>query len=180
MKKLKFLLSVFIFILFIIASIMFFQFYGNDIIESYYIFKVSPHVVKISKEESQLKGYGTGFYIKAKSGLTYLITNKHVCRLTKDLGTVWVLEEDKRPVQKRVLEQYSKADICLVEAPVNRSGLSLASSYTKDEKVFVMGFPSYMPLTYSPGKIIGYDVFGYFNVTIPILEGNSGSPVLNK
>jgi len=163
----------------VIFLILFTSFYWNDILESYYIYKISPNIVKISKSEISFFGYGTGFYIKAQSGLTYILTNHHVCNLSEN-DMIYVLEEGKRPVQKRIIERFEKADLCLIEAPINRGGLSLASSYLKDERVFVLGFPSFMPLTLSQGNLIGADEMGEFTTTISVLGGNSGSPVLNK
>ena len=179
MKKYLKLLAPVLYVTSVVFLILFISFYWQDILETYYISKISPNLVKISKDEISFNGYGTGFYIKAQSGLTYILTNHHVCNLSEN-DTIFVLEEGKRPVKKRIIERFLKADLCLIEAPINREGLALAKSYLKDERVFVLGFPSFMPLTFSSGSLIGNDELGEFGTTISVLGGNSGSPVLNK
>lgn len=122
---------------------------------------------------------GTGFYVKAKSGKVYIMTNMHVCQLAQN-GEILVDRQFYAPV----LSIYKYHDLCLLGNPLNHSGLSVASSDYDTENVYIIGHPLLNPLSTTKGELSGdmeiqliYDVkdcsgpgYEYHAVTDPFLQ----------
>jgi len=152
-------------------------FLANDIRRAYVFSKASAEVVKLTQKDM----VGTGFYIKAPSGITYILTNKHICTeaINDKIGVV--IKE--RIVQRRVIEIHPYEDLCLLEALPGHKGLKLGSTPDIGDKVYTSGFPLGEELAEEEGYIKGLCLFGYtpcYNTSVPTYPGSSGSPLLNK
>jgi S1-C subfamily serine protease len=98
-------------------------------------------------------GGGTGSIVKLPSGKNAVLTNGHVCKLAQD-GVILVNYLGNDYVSK-VIEVYPKHDLCIVESPSQKGGLSIASSVDMGEKVFAMGHPLLEPNTITHGELSG-------------------------
>jgi hypothetical protein len=103
----------------------------------------------------QLKGGGTGFHVKAKSGQTVLMTNNHICEGAKD-GVLYVKNDSSpRAIPRKVLEMSAEGDACLVEPLPGIEGLELSSNdLVEGNHYHVFGHPKLYPLTHSQGEYI--------------------------
>lgn len=100
-------------------------------------------------------GGGTGFSIKGKSGITYIVSNAHVCEVSPDGYHVLVSSDNGRHMWRRILEVSDKSDLCIIEGIPGVEGLSLGSEPSIGQIVASVGHPSLMPITLSRGEIIG-------------------------
>lgn len=118
----------------------------------YLINKVGSRVVKITNQDGNHGG--TGFYVKAPSNNTVILTNAHVCGVAKD-GIVYVQDESMdRAIPKKVLEQSGVTDLCVIEGDNSKSGLTLGSKPQMQERIYIIGHPRLLPNTLSEGDII--------------------------
>lgn len=115
--------------------------------------KVGSRVVKITEETGQ--SGGTGFFVKAPSGKTYILTNAHVCGLKKD-GIVFIQESDEveRMVPGRVIQESPYTDLCLVETNSPKQGLEVSKKEKLHSIVYSIGHPQLMPITLTQGELI--------------------------
>lgn len=100
-------------------------------------------------------GGGTGFSIKAKSGISYIVTNAHVCELSEDGQNVLIISDSGRYLRRRILQISDHSDLCLIEGIPGVEGLSMGSEPRIGDVVTSVGHPSSMPITLSKGEIIG-------------------------
>lgn len=112
---------------------------------------------------------GTGFSVRAPSGKLYTMTNAHVCDgvMTED-GFIYGHDskDDDRVIQLRVLEVSDFTDLCLVEPMPNATGLDVSSvDAVRNDKLFVLGYPSLEPLQYAEGLMTAN-----IKVTVPLFE----------
>jgi S1-C subfamily serine protease len=120
--------------------------------ETWLRYKVGKVSYKI-KDNSQ-SGGGTGFSIKAPSGITYILTNDHVCEVSSDKRTVLVQSDSGRELRRNIIARSEYSDLCLIEGAPGDEGLSMASEPYVGEQIAVVGHPSLMPITVSRGTII--------------------------
>jgi S1-C subfamily serine protease len=99
-------------------------------------------------------GGGTGFSIKGKSGITYIVSNAHVCEVTPDGYHVLVSSDNGKHMWRRIIEISDKSDLCIIEGLPGVEGLSLGSEPLIGQIVASIGHPSLMPITLSRGEII--------------------------
>lgn len=129
-----------------------FTIYGPEIHRSLIRKYVGDKVVMIKKGRSG----GTGFYVEAPSGLSYILTNRHVCDLSKD-GYLDVISFGKWERKARqIIKVHDQHDLCLVDGGLQRSGLDLSSNVRIGEEIGLVGHPKLQPLTVSRGELIGY------------------------
>lgn len=109
----------------------------------------------VNMSDSKLKGYATGFHVKARSGKPVFITNAHVCELANSQGLILVHDKvySKRFIPRRVLEVYEHNDLCAVEPIPGYSGLTLASGLSVGEPVWAIGFPLGEALNITDGRV---------------------------
>ena len=136
-------------------------------------------VVKLMTPEQS--GGGTGFYVEAPSGKSYIMTNRHVCE-----GDATVLE-GPRDINLRIVEIAADTDLCLLEAPATRgTPLKLGRPPRQHDRVSVVGYGLLLGETITEGRFVGHipeDILGVMfpgYITAQILPGNSGSPVLDE
>lgn len=166
-------------------------------------------------------GGGTGSYVKF-NGKVYILTNAHICRLATN-SVLKIQPEDQDPYIAGVIKIYPLHDLCVIDAVIDHSALTISTEYEFGETVYAIGHPYLEPLSVTSGEFSGlaktqiiesynvtekecsgptyklyqasqinnmYVLFGIYTIcvrelvayggTIPILPGNSGSPVLNN
>jgi hypothetical protein len=123
--------------------------------DAYLRYGIGDEVVMITKSNNGNINGGTGFHVKAKSGKVYILTNKHVCEISKD-GFVDVKSPSSaRSIPRRIIQKYENHDLCLVEPLAGKSGLSVASSASIGEDITLIGHPNLRPLVIKKGEYIG-------------------------
>lgn len=138
-----------------------FAVFASDIHHDYIRNKVGSEVVEIVDPDI---GGGTGFHVEAKSGITYIMTNNHICEMKKSDGTIPVKAEGNSSfIDRRVIFTSKDHDICLIEAIPGHKGIKLASNADVGETIAIVGYPNLRPLTVSFGEIIDKDK----EITIP-------------
>lgn len=139
--------------------------------------------VFIMKDSLMGNGGGTGFAVKGRSGLSYIITNDHVCKGSKDGRSMLVLDDYGNYMRRNIISQSDRTDLCLIEGLPNVEGLDLGSPPSVGQIVAAIGHPALKPVTITRGEIVGAE-----DVEIPeglIGEEHSdqsifGIPVLTK
>lgn len=114
--------------------------------------------------------FGTGFHVTSPSGQVYIVTNRHVCERSKN-GQVYV-EAGSSKAWKKILYEDPEHDLCLVEK-LYSSGLHLAPSLSRGEKIAIVGHPSGYDITMTEGEAIGYWPMSINErITTPAQEAN--------
>lgn len=127
---------------------------GPEIHKDYIRSEVGSKTVKITTK-SERSG-GTGFFVKAASGKTFILTNKHVCQVKNKNNIVYVrLENESQSVPRKVVAEYEKHDLCLVESFHGIEGIEVASNLESGQTVGIVGHPKLFPLVLSKGEYIG-------------------------
>jgi S1-C subfamily serine protease len=126
------------------------------------------------------RGGGTAFYVKAKSGKTFIMTNRHIC----EGGAVYTYAG--RMVELSIVEISPETDLCLLASiETTAAPLELGSEPQQHDRVSVKGYGYLLGETLSEGHFVGYlprGILGVENpgyITASVLPGNSGSPVFN-
>ena len=121
------------------------------------------------------QGGGTGFAIKADSGITYIVTNAHVCDLSTDKIHVVVKNNWGLQMNRRILKVSNKSDLCLIEGVPGVEGLSLGREPVIGTYLTSVGHPSLMPLTLSRGEFIAKEDVYIFMGFIKKTDNSNGS-----
>jgi S1-C subfamily serine protease len=139
----------------VLALVLIFTFIsakGPEIHSAYIRSYVGDRTVLVSGA----RGGGSGFFVKAASGKTFIMTNQHVCELADSNGMLNIqLENTKRVFNRRIVEKYENHDLCLIEGIGDTDGLKLASSLDIGETIGLIGHPKLQPLTLNKGEYIG-------------------------
>ena len=101
------------------------------------------------------RGGGSGFFIKAPSGKTFILTNAHVCGLQINGHMTVVTQNSRRYYKQKVIKVYDKHDLCLIENIPGNTGLRVSSGLRVGETIGLIGHPKLQPLTLSKGEYIG-------------------------
>lgn len=111
-----------------------------------------------------LRGGGTGFFVKAPSGKTFILTNSHVCGLRDKNNNVYVKERGSSTyLPRRIVHDYYRThDLCLVESFSSVQGLDVASSVHEGDTVGIVGHPKLFPLTMTTGEYIGEQLISLY------------------
>lgn len=98
---------------------------------------------------------GSGSHVVAPSGRVYILTNAHVCNLSKT-KEIYITDDFGRTIPRRIIEVSDFTDLCLVEPLPNYKGaLKIGSEPNPGQIVAAIGHPSLMPTTMSRGEVIG-------------------------
>jgi len=98
-------------------------------------------------------GGGTGFAVRAASGTTYTVTNKHVCEVAVG-GKMRAHWDNDRSVIIDVIEVSKEHDLCILDGLPLMDGLNLAFNEAEvGDPVFTIGHPYLMPNTFSEGLV---------------------------
>ena len=146
-------------------------------------------------EKGESNGTGTGFVIKTDSQGSWIVTNKHVCMMSR-LSIAEVRKEEGiftfRPLVAvsryngtsgvLVVKVAQNVDLCLVRTEQKfAKPLKLAKEIKKGDSMFTFGFPSGKP-ELNFGKYLGTfgNPLGFYSSTdLKIWYGASGSPAVN-
>lgn len=98
-------------------------------------------------------GGGTGFAVKAPSGITYTITNNHVCEIAEN-GKMRAVWDNGRSVIIDVLETDKQHDICILDGLPLTEGMEVSMQELQvGDPAFVIGHPLLMPNTFAEGLV---------------------------
>lgn len=113
-----------------------------------------------STPDSGVKGFATGFHVKARSGNVVFITNAHVCQMANKNGILLIQDKhySNRLIPKRVLEIYENNDLCVVEPLAGYKGLTVANSLSVGEPVWAIGYPLGESMNISNGRVKDFGI----------------------
>lgn len=127
---------------------------GPEMHSKWLRYKVGSKVYTI--RDSAKSGGGTGSAVVAPSGETYILTNDHVCEVSKDKQTVLVTDSEGNSLRRRIIAHDENSDLCLVEGMPGVEGLTIASDTpTQGDIIGVIGHPHLLPLLLSRGEMMG-------------------------
>ena len=107
------------------------------------------------------------------------ISNENYYRCAQVLGHVYNPQEDEDQLISREY-WYDWAVIQLDRAVENRPAVALETKRPEFfSTVHVIGHPSGLPMKVASGRVVTNDKERYFNTSLDIYKGNSGSPVFN-
>lgn len=133
------------------AAVSYVANYGPQLHDDYLMYRASDQIVRIVKPSNHRTG-GTGFAVRAPSGISYTLTNRHVCELAEN-GIVHAnIPLSDRYYTLYVLEKSNEADLCLLQNLPGRTGLTVASELALGEHITILGHPLLQPLTLSKGQ----------------------------
>jgi len=98
---------------------------------------------------------GSGFFVKAASGKTYIMTNAHVCRLNKKNQLNVITKLSQGSMVRNIVKVFDKHDLCLIETVGNIEGIEVSDDLIDGQLVNILGHPKLQPLTVSNGEYIG-------------------------
>ena len=146
-------------------------------------------------EKYEVTGTGTGFVIKSDEQGSWIITNKHICTMSRystkeynDNGGLFTfrplvaLSRHGRPQGVLVVKVAQNADLCLLRTEEKfKKPLKLAAKVKSKEKMFTFGFPGGKPeLNFGIYKGTEGNPNGFYSATdLKIWYGASGSAVVN-
>lgn len=134
--------------------------------------------VYIIKDSANTYSGGTGFAVEAPSGASYILTNDHVCGVSKDKQTVWVGDDDENGMRRRIIAHDENSDLCLIEGIPGVDGLNVArSGPSKGEKMSVVGHPKLMPLHVSSGELLGQETVQVVLGPMSAVDPSSGQEI---
>jgi S1-C subfamily serine protease len=110
-------------------------------------------VVRVLNKEKN--SGGTGFVVKSPtSGVSYVVTNNHVCEVGEDGYVTLNSTQLGRDMRARIIELSPGDDLCLIEAPAGLPSLKISGSNAGLlDQIYVVGHPQLMPLTVTTGLI---------------------------
>jgi S1-C subfamily serine protease len=117
-------------------------------------------VMLTNKKPGSAGGYGggTGFHIKAKSGKTVVLSNRHVCMAGKEQGFMFGSVRGRTKIHKlKIVELFSDADLCVLEPIRGAPVLKLGSPPKEGQSVWVIGHPNLQPRTVTKGEVQGFE-----------------------
>lgn len=118
---------------------------------SKYLKKYSKKIVILTSPSPG--GGGTGFALKAPSGITYTVTNNHVCELAEG-GKMRAVWDNGRSVLIDVLEVDREHDLCIMDGLPLMEGLELGKQELDVyDPAFIIGHPRLAPNTFSEGLV---------------------------
>lgn len=104
--------------------------------------------------DKTMGSHGTGFFIKGESGTIYILTNSHVCEISEDGKTIYVQQDNKKPVPKHIIAISDITDLCLVESFNRAPYLKLAATYGILDEVMAFGYPASYGFAPSKGVLL--------------------------
>lgn len=103
---------------------------------------------------------GTGFAVRAPSGISYILTNAHICE-TSGLSPVdgsMLVGEGKGERYRRILLASGDSDLCILEGMPGVEGLNVAHAPVEfNQWVFSAGFPSLGDYRLGRGQVTGME-----------------------
>jgi S1-C subfamily serine protease len=81
-----------------------------------------------------IRGTCSGEQVRAPSGIDYILTAAHCLPLAQD-GSITIITEDGRRMQRKVIAEDTRSDLLLLEGVPNLRGLDIADYSLPKEKV---------------------------------------------
>jgi S1-C subfamily serine protease len=120
-------------------------------------------------------GGGSGFAITAPSGETYIVTNDHVCAVSRDSYSVMVKDEDDNRMRRRIIARSERSDLCLIEGMPGIEGLSVANFAPSIGQIIAsVGHPAGYDTTMSRGEVIMRRDVGIAEGPISVINPRTG------
>jgi S1-C subfamily serine protease len=101
---------------------------------------------------------GSGFIVKAPSGKKYLLTNSHVCMVSRWKGTIKATYESGQIIVGKVIKDSLAADLCAIQVDQKLDALTLGASLRPRDGVCTRGYPVGV-LTESCGVVGGMSLW---------------------
>lgn len=163
---------------------------------SYGLRELSKSVVLVSgtaNEENALiettaevKWSGTGFSVLYKNGLTYILTNKHVCEARPN-ATFTISTIERVSYKASIFSIDPLSDLCVLKTELYVPPVKMEKyNVNMAEEVFVIGAPEGHFPTFVQGrasyfvKVNEPDMKIAQLINAPITHGNSGSPIFDE
>lgn len=125
--------------------------------------EVSGRVVSLTStpwNDSGMKEGGTGFHVKAPSGKTYIVSNRHVCGYDK--AFMWANIDGHVTDRKvKIMQISDQSDLCILEGIPGVEGLRVGDTPSVDDEVMYLGHPRLQPRTLVSGEVIGATVMSF-------------------
>ena len=154
--------------------------------------QLAKEVLSFNSIAKEKRTYGTGFRLRYR-GKVYILTNLHVCEVSKMLGyPEYALVDGESFKVSKVLKRSTEHDICALEDTDQNGGLPLSN---KDldvmDPLILIGHPLGLPVTVRRGNLIqkgivvcvrydsGARCLNASRISALAYHGNSGSPVFN-
>lgn len=147
-----------------------------------YVSKSTYRVYGYAKDQENPFVFGSGFYVKGKSGKVYFVTARHVCNELKQgkiisadndlsLTPVNSLSSLIKPVDTlKIVKISENADICILSGQKDMPTLSFnTNKIAKDQELYLTGGFSVFPTNLLSGNAISF----LQQVEIPIMVATS-------
>jgi hypothetical protein len=109
---------------------------------------------------------GTGVYIKAESGKSYILTNHHICAHALSQGSngmkVYRNDDDKDGSMTEIIKSDPIPDLCVLAPIDGTEGLRMGAPSEPGSALWIVGHPRRLPLTVTSGDLVqvaSYDLF---------------------
>ena len=96
---------------------------------------------------------GTGFRVQTIKGNTYILSNRHVCNISKS-GDMIATDIMGNRHWIKVIEKSMVHDLCILEDIPTLPALKLGSEPNWKESMYILGHPALRPLTLQRGNFI--------------------------
>lgn len=124
--------------------------------------------------DSEQSGGGTGFAVKAPSGQSYIMTNDHVCAVSKDGRTV-LISGSEGSMRRNIISHDENSDLCLIEGMPGVEGLELAwLPPTAGDTITIVGHPLLMPLHVEKGEMMSVTDVSVMMGPISVINPRTG------
>lgn len=117
--------------------------------------------IELHDEKVGLKGGGTGFYVKADSGKTYIMSNRHICDIESN-EFLKIRDSRNKLKDAHVIEISKESDLCLIEPVEKIEGFDIAKSIGNGDTIYYIGHPRLQPITMVSGEAVGYRKISVF------------------
>jgi len=97
-----------------------------------------------------MDGMGTGFHVRTDDGRVYILTNRHVCRMTGPLTVEHY--GSKVGTIKKIVKISEEHDLCVMEALDGVKGISIGSDAINGDAVYTLGHPRGDALNVASGE----------------------------
>lgn len=101
---------------------------------------------------------GTSFVVKAPSGKSFIITNNHICTMSKD-GNLELHSDNGVVSVHKIINSKLSVDLCILEAgPYSNTGFSVSLYSNVGSKLYIVGYPGLQGPTLTSGYMFGYEI----------------------
>lgn len=131
---------------------------------------MSDHDIRTKIVKLQGNGYQcSGEQVTARSGQNYILSAGHCHNLADKNGSVEVITEDRRSIQRKIIAEDKFSDLLLIEGLPNLKGLQVAKYDRANQEVVTYTHGRGMDTYTTRGNLVQYQ-------SIDILHGEIHSP----